>query len=69
MQDLFLKLFVKMQGLKDELIKDESGQDLVEYALVLSLIALAATVSMKALATTLGTAFTAVGTKLTTYTS
>jgi hypothetical protein len=31
--------------------------------------ALAATVSMKALATTIGTAFTSVGTKLTTYTS
>jgi pilus assembly protein Flp/PilA len=69
MKDIFLKLFVKIQALKDGLVEDESGQDLVEYALVLSLIALAATVSMKALATTIGTAFAAVGTKMTNYTS
>jgi len=69
MQDVGLKVFVKMQSLIDGLVKDESGQDLIEYALVVSLIALAATVSMKALATTIGTAFTAVGTKMTTYTS
>jgi pilus assembly protein Flp/PilA len=58
-----------MRNLTDAFIEDQSGQDLVEYALVVALIALAATVSMKALATTIGTAFTAVGTKLTTYTS
>jgi len=69
MQDVGLKVFVKMQNLMNSLVKDESGQDLIEYALVVSLIALAATVSMKALATTIGTAFTAVGTKMTTYTS
>jgi pilus assembly protein Flp/PilA len=60
---------MKMRNLKDAFIEDESGQDLVEYALVLALIALAATVSMKTLATNIGTAFTSVGTKLTTYTS
>jgi pilus assembly protein Flp/PilA len=69
MKDIGLKLYVGMQNLKDALVEDESGQDLVEYALVLALIALAATVSMKSLATTIGDAFTAVGTKLTTYTS
>ncbi len=69
MKDIGLKLYIRMQNLKDALVRDESGQDLVEYALVLALIALAATVSMKALATTIGTAFTSVGTKLTTYTS
>jgi pilus assembly protein Flp/PilA len=69
MRDFGLKLYVKLQNLKDALIGDESGQDLVEYALVVALIALAATVSMKALATEIGTAFTSVGTKLTTYTS
>jgi Flp pilus assembly pilin Flp len=37
--------------------------------LVLALIALAATASMKTLATTIGTAFTSVGTKLTSYTT
>jgi pilus assembly protein Flp/PilA len=69
MRDNLLKFYTKMRNLTDAFIEDQSGQDLVEYALVVALIALAATVSMKALATTIGTAFTAVGTKLTTYTS
>ena len=68
MQDLALRLYVKMQALKDAL-KDENGQDMVEYAIVMGLIALGATVAMKGLATTIGTGFTSVGTKLTTYTS
>jgi Flp pilus assembly pilin Flp len=41
----------------------------VEYALVMGLIALGATTSMKSLATIIGTAFTNVGTTLSTYTS
>ena len=69
MRDIALKLYVKMQNLKDAIVGDERGQDLVEYALVVALIALAATACMKTLATTIGTAFTSVGTKLTTYTS
>jgi pilus assembly protein Flp/PilA len=69
MQERFLKLYVKIQGLKTALVNDQSGQDLIEYALVVSLIALAATVGMKSVATALGTAFTSVGTKLGTYTS
>jgi pilus assembly protein Flp/PilA len=48
---------------------DESGQDLIEYALVLALIALAATVSMSSLANGIGNAFGSVGTKLSTYSS
>ena len=64
MKDALLKLYIKMQ-----ILREENGQDLVEYALVVGLIALAATASMKTLATTIGTAFTSVGTKLTTYTS
>ena len=68
MQNLFLKLYVKMQGLKEAIV-DESGQDMVEYAIVMGLIALGATVSMKALATSIGTGFTSVGNKVTTYTS
>jgi pilus assembly protein Flp/PilA len=48
---------------------DESGQDLIEYALVLALIALAATAGMGSVATNIGNAFSAVGTKINTYTS
>ena len=47
------------------LFHDESGQDLIEYALVAALIALGATASMKVLATSIGTAFSDVGTRLT----
>ena len=48
-----------------ELIRDESGQDLIEYALVAALIGLGAVVSMKGLATKISSAFTAIGTNLT----
>jgi pilus assembly protein Flp/PilA len=57
-----------MKNLKhilSSLLSDESGQDLIEYALVAALIALGATAAMNTLATTISTAFTTVGTKLT----
>jgi len=69
MRDTTLKAYVKLQGLKNALLKDQSGQDLIEYALVVALIALAATAGMKTLATGISGAFTSVGTKLGTYTS
>lgn len=47
-----------------DLVHDESGQDLIEYALVSALIALGAVASMRTLATTIGSAFTSVGTSL-----
>jgi pilus assembly protein Flp/PilA len=47
------------------LILDESGQDLIEYALVAGLIGLGAVVAMSGLATKIGTAFNAVGNSLT----
>ncbi|MGZ4840235.1 MAG: Flp family type IVb pilin [Candidatus Angelobacter sp.] len=40
--------------------QEESGQDLIEYALVVALIALAATAGMKTLATGINSAFTAI---------
>lgn len=46
-------------------VKDESGQDLIEYALVAALIGLGAVASMKSLATTIGSAFTTIGSTLT----
>ncbi len=72
MQDLVLKLYVKAQGKMQRLrnvLKEEDGQDMVEYAIVMGLIALGATAAMKTLATTIGTGFTSIGTKLTNYTS
>ena len=46
------------------LLKDESGQDLIEYALVAALIALGATAAMSTLAGTISTGFGSIGTKL-----
>jgi pilus assembly protein Flp/PilA len=46
-------------------LNDESGQDLIEYALVAALIALGATAAMNTLAGTISTTFSTVGSKLT----
>jgi pilus assembly protein Flp/PilA len=48
-----------------KLLRDESGQDLIEYALVAALIALGATASMRTLATTIGSALGDIGSRLT----
>lgn len=56
-----------MSNLKDilvNLVRDESGQDLIEYALIAGLIALGATAAMNTLATAISTAFSTVGSKL-----
>ena len=47
------------------LLKDDSGQDLIEYALVAGLIALGAVTAMGTLSTDINSAFTSVGTQLT----
>jgi pilus assembly protein Flp/PilA len=47
------------------LLRDDSGQDLIEYALVAGLIGLAAVTAMSTLANTIGNAFNTVGNKLT----
>ena len=44
--------------------RDEHGQDLVEYALVVALIAFAAIVGMNNLATQINSSFSKVGSKL-----
>ena len=62
MKDKLLKFSVMLQ-----ILKDENGQDLIEYALVVALIAFAATAGMSSLATNINAAFTTMGTKLTTY--
>jgi pilus assembly protein Flp/PilA len=64
MKDKLLKLSVMLQ-----ILKDENGQDLIEYVLAAALIALTATAGMKTLAVAINTAFSNIGTKLSTYTS
>jgi len=46
-------------------MKDESGQDLIEYALVAGLIGLGAVVAMSGLATKISAAFGTIGSNLT----
>ena len=60
MNTMLLKLYVKFQDLKNR----EEGQDLVEYALILALIALGATAAMKVLATAISTEFGNITTQL-----
>jgi pilus assembly protein Flp/PilA len=45
-------------------VKDESGQDLIEYALVAAIIGLAAVAAMSTLASNISNAFSAVSSKL-----
>ena len=51
------------------LIANIAGQDLIEYALVVALIAFAAAAGMTGVAAKINTAFTNIGTKMETYTS
>jgi pilus assembly protein Flp/PilA len=64
MKTLIFKVFVHIRGLREE-----HGQDLIEYALIAALIALAATTGMSSVATSINAAFGSVGTHLATYTS
>ncbi len=52
MNDMMLKLYVRAQ-----IFREDNGQDLIEYALVAAIIALAAVVSMKDVATNINSAF------------
>jgi pilus assembly protein Flp/PilA len=52
-----------------QFLREEHGQDLIEYALVVALIAFAATAGMSSVAGKINTAFTKIGTTLTTYVS
>ncbi|MDR3725637.1 MAG: Flp family type IVb pilin [Terracidiphilus sp.] len=54
MNNLFVKLYVKSQ----ELVSREEGQDLVEYALIIALVSVAAVAMLTPLATAIGAVFT-----------
>jgi pilus assembly protein Flp/PilA len=58
MNTMLLKLYVKF----DNLMSCEEGQDLVEYALVVALLALGAVASMQVLASAISTEFTTIST-------
>jgi pilus assembly protein Flp/PilA len=50
-------------------LRREEGQDLIEYALIVALIAFAAVAGMQTVAGDINTAFQNIGTTLTTYTA
>ena len=50
-----------------QFLRGEEGQDLIEYALVVALVALAAAVGVRVLAGDVGSAFTTIGANLSNY--
>ena len=54
---------------KAQVLRNERGQDLIEYALVVALIAFAATAGMSSVAGKINNAFVTIGTTMTTYVS
>jgi pilus assembly protein Flp/PilA len=62
MNDLMLKMYIKMQNV----MAREEGQDLVEYALVVALIAFGAVTAMKSLSSEINTAFNTISSDLAT---
>ena len=60
MNNLFLKLYIKVQ----DLMNREEGQDLVEYALLITLIALAAVTGIGKVATAVNSVFSTISNTL-----
>jgi len=59
-----LKLRISLRRIVSGLINDESGQDLIEYALVAAIIALGATAAMTTVSRDITAVFTKIGTSL-----
>ena len=60
MNQMMLKTYLKLQALMNR----EEGQDLVEYALVVALIAFGAVAAMKGLSSEINTAFNVISSDL-----
>jgi pilus assembly protein Flp/PilA len=60
LNNMLLKLYVRFQDLKN----NEDGQDLVEYALVVAVIAFGATAGMSTLADGINSAFNTISSNL-----
>jgi pilus assembly protein Flp/PilA len=58
-KDMYMKQFIK------RVIVEDSGQDLIEYALVAALVGLGAVVAMKGLSNSIKNSYNGVGTALT----
>jgi pilus assembly protein Flp/PilA len=64
MKDKLLSLYITLYTM----MRSEEGQDLIEYALIVAVIAFAAIAGMQAVAGDINTAFTNIGSALTSYT-
>jgi pilus assembly protein Flp/PilA len=64
MKDVLLKMYVKAQ-----ILHEDYGQDLIEYALVVALIAFAATAGLSTVANQINVAFGNIGNKVASYTT
>ena len=62
MNKLMLKLYLTLQALREE-----HGQDMIEYILVGGVVALGAIAGMQTFATNINTAFMTLGAKLSSY--
>jgi len=62
MQNFFKKVYMNAQ-----ILREEAGQDLIEYVLIIAVIAFAAVIGMTTVASQINVAFSKVGTKITTY--
>jgi pilus assembly protein Flp/PilA len=60
MNNLFLKIYVKVQ----DLMNNEEGQDLVEYALLITLVALAAVSGINGVASAINNVFSKISSTL-----
>jgi pilus assembly protein Flp/PilA len=60
-----LKLWINCKNILSGLISDESGQDLIEYALVAAIIALGATASLKTVTTAITGVFKNIASSIT----
>jgi pilus assembly protein Flp/PilA len=65
MKDKIWMMSIKIKAV----LNREEGQDLIEYALIVALIAFAATVGMGSLASGINQAFSNIGSKVASYTS
>jgi pilus assembly protein Flp/PilA len=64
MKTTLRNIYIRMQNL----LSQEEGQDLIEYALVVALIAFAATAGMSSVASSINNAFSNLANTLSTYT-
>lgn len=65
MNHLILETLVKIRVRAVAILEDEQGQDLIEYALVVALIAFAAVAGMNTVAGKINDAFSTIGSKIT----